>query len=105
LGDNTYIYGSAIGNALCSYLKQQKCLLFFLSFAKLDNRREEQVLPGENDSGVENDAGGEGEEMVKGCRRVNMLQIYICVNMNVNGKMIPVETISQMEGGGIKENG
>jgi hypothetical protein len=25
--------------------------------------------------------------------------------MNVNGKMIPVETISQMEGGGIKENG
>jgi hypothetical protein len=34
-----------------------------------------------------------------------MLQIYICVNMNVNGKMIPVETISQMEGGGIKENG
>jgi hypothetical protein len=33
------------GNSLCSSLKQAKLHFFFLSFAKLENRRTEEVLP------------------------------------------------------------
>jgi hypothetical protein len=33
-------------NSLCNYLKHAKCYFFFLSFAKSENKREEQVLPG-----------------------------------------------------------
>jgi hypothetical protein len=40
------------------------------------------------------------EEMGKVCRRENMVQIL--VNVYVNGKMRPVETIPGMGGGEIK---
>jgi hypothetical protein len=44
-----------------------------------------------------------GEVMGKGSKRVNMVQKYIQVY--VNAKMIPVETIPGISGGEIKENG
>jgi hypothetical protein len=47
--------------------------------------------------------GGRGEVVGKGSRRVNMCKN--CVHDYVNEKMIPVETISGMGRGGIKENG
>jgi hypothetical protein len=60
----------------------------FLSFAKLEKRRAEQVLP---------------RRWGKGVRR--SIWCKYCVHMNVNGKKIPVETISQTGGGELKENG
>jgi hypothetical protein len=38
------------------------------------------------------DSSGRGVEVGKGFKRVNMVQIL--VHMNVNGRMIPLETIS-----------
>jgi hypothetical protein len=58
------------GNSLYSYLKQKKNC-HFSPFTKSDNRRTEQVLPGEEGVGI----SGRGEEVEKGCRRVNMVQI------------------------------
>jgi hypothetical protein len=43
-----------------------------------------------------------GEDIRKGCRRVNIVEILI--HMHVNGKMRPVETIQGMRGREIKEN-
>jgi hypothetical protein len=43
-------------------------------------------------------------KMGKGCGRVNIVEI-LYVNMYANGKMIPVETISGMGGGEVKEKG
>jgi hypothetical protein len=60
-------------HSLCSYLKQQNCHLFFLSFAKSEHRREEKILP----EGA--DTSGRGEEVRKGCKRVNMVQI-VCTH-------------------------
>jgi hypothetical protein len=48
-------------NSLCSYLKQKKSSVF--SFTKLENRREEWVLPG----GI--GSSGRREEMRKGYGR------------------------------------
>jgi hypothetical protein len=39
-----------------------------------------------------------GEEVRKGCRRVNIVQY--CVHMYVSGKMIPVEIVHGMGEGG-----
>jgi hypothetical protein len=69
---------------------KQKCNFFSFSFTKSENRRAEQVLPGVLST------SGHGEEVGKGGRRVNMVQI-LC-NMYVNGKMISVETIPGMGG-------
>jgi hypothetical protein len=46
-------------------------------------------LPGFGTSGC-------GEDIKKGCRRVNVVDYY--VHMYENGKMRPVETILAMEG-------
>jgi hypothetical protein len=43
-----------------------------------------------------------GEDIRKGCRRVNMVEYY--VHMYENGKMRPVETIPGIEGGKITKN-
>jgi hypothetical protein len=45
---------------------------------------------------------GRGEDIRKGCGRVNMVEYYAL--MYENGKMRPVEAIPGTEGGGIKEN-
>jgi hypothetical protein len=50
-------------------LNKQNCHFFFLSFAKLENRRVEQALPGEVDT------SGRVEEVGKGCKKMNILQI------------------------------
>jgi hypothetical protein len=59
-------------NSLCSYLKQAK--LSFFSFTKSENRRAEQVLPGEVGT------SGRGEEAGKGCKKVNMMHI-LCTHV------------------------
>jgi hypothetical protein len=41
---------------------------------------------------------GRGEDIRKGCRRVNTVEKYY-VLMFENGKMKPVETVPRMEGG------
>jgi hypothetical protein len=69
------------------YLKQ-KCL-----FSKTENRKVKQVL-----SGVWYQ--WEGEDIRKGCRRVNMVEYYVL--MYENGKMRPVETIPGMGEGANK---
>jgi hypothetical protein len=51
-----YIHGNAIGNSLCSYLKQTKMSFFFL----LQNWRAEHVLP----QGV--GSNGRGKEVGEG---------------------------------------
>jgi hypothetical protein len=71
------------GNSLGSYLKQTK--VSFFSFTKSENRRAEQVLPGAGEGASER-----GEDVGRGCRRVNMGKH--CVHMDVNGKMRPVDT-------------
>jgi hypothetical protein len=43
-----------------------------------------------------------GEDIRKGCRRVNMVEYYALVYEN--GKMRPAETVPGMGGEGIKEN-
>jgi hypothetical protein len=77
------------GNSLCSYLKQ-KCL-----FRKTEDRKINQVL-----------SGGwpqwEGEDIRKGCKRMNMVEYYAL--MYENGKMRPAEAVPGMGGGRIKEN-
>jgi hypothetical protein len=50
------------GNSLCSYLQKTKTSFFFLFFTKSENRRAEQVF-------------FEGEDVGRGCRWVNMVQI------------------------------
>jgi hypothetical protein len=45
---------------------------------------------------------GSGEVEGKDCSRVNIVQILIHMYLNI--KMIPVETILGMEGGGMLEN-
>jgi hypothetical protein len=62
------------GNSLC-YLKQTKMSFFFLSFTKSENGRVEKVLPG---AGV--GYSGKGEEIGKGCGRVNMVQM-LCTHV------------------------
>jgi hypothetical protein len=55
--------------------KQKHPFFFFFFFTKSGNRRVVQVLP----EGV--DTSRRGEEVGKGCRRVNMVQIlctYVC---------------------------
>jgi hypothetical protein len=47
-------------------LNKQKMSFFFFSFTKSENRREEQVLPGRFDT------SRRGEEVRKGCKRVNV---------------------------------
>jgi hypothetical protein len=54
------------GNFLYSYLKQRKMSFFF---SKLENGRTKQVL-----AGGRSISGGE-EDVGKGCRRVNTMQI------------------------------
>jgi hypothetical protein len=44
----------------------------------------------------------EGEDIRKGCRRVNMVKYY--VHMYINGKMRTIETITGIGRGGKKEN-
>jgi hypothetical protein len=53
----------------------------------MENRRTEQVLSGGGTS-------GRRENIRKGYRRVNMVEIY--VHMYENGKMRPVETVPGM---------
>jgi hypothetical protein len=66
----------------------------FFSFTKSENRRIEQVLPGGGVGAVTSgrvEEGGKGHGMVQ-----------YCVHIDVNGKMIPVETIPGIEGEGDK---
>jgi hypothetical protein len=86
------------GNSLCSYLKQAKCHFFFLSFAKSENRRAEQVLRGRSWG------GGMEEEVGEGCKRVNMMQILCTHGCKWTKKRFLVETFLN-RGVGIKENG
>jgi hypothetical protein len=86
IGVIKYIYVEiSQGNSLYSYLYyKQKMILFFLFSTKLQNRRMAQVLPRAGAGTSER-----GEEVGKGCRRVNTVQklcTYICnsVYMNVN---------------------
>jgi hypothetical protein len=60
------------GNSLNSHLKLAKMLFF--AFTKSKNRKAEQVLPREIDN------SWRGEEVGKGCRRVNMVQI-LCTHV------------------------
>jgi hypothetical protein len=64
---------------------KQKCL-----FSKAEDRKVKQVL-----------TGGwhqwEGEDIRKGCRRVNMVEYYALVYEN--GQMRPAEAILSLEGG------
>jgi hypothetical protein len=75
------------------YHKETPCYFFF-SFTKSENRRAEQVLPSQKESGT-NDRGEEirkggrrWEEVEKGLSRVNMVQIlcthgtYVCTWKN-----------------------
>jgi hypothetical protein len=64
----SYEYTSVF-KSLYSYLKQPN--MSFFSFTKLEGRRAEQVLSG--------GASGRREDVGKGCRRVNMVQI-LCVH-------------------------
>jgi hypothetical protein len=57
------------GNSLCSYLKQAK-LSFFSFFCKTDVQD-----GGTGPSWGEVDVSWRGEEVEKGCRRVNIVQI------------------------------
>jgi hypothetical protein len=76
------------GDSLCSYLKQAKIwFLLFLSFAKSENRGAKQALPGGVYTGGRGEVGEEG-------KRVNVVQI-LCTH-DVNGKKIPIETVSWM---------
>jgi hypothetical protein len=60
--------------------------------------KHEQTIPKSNRKKVEQvlprvvNTSGSGEEVGKGCKRVNMVQIH--VHVNINGKKILVETIS-----------
>jgi hypothetical protein len=45
---------------------------------------------------------GRREDMGKGCKNLDMVQI-LCTRY-INGKMRPVETTLEMQGGEIKEN-
>jgi hypothetical protein len=64
------------GNSLCSYLKQAKMSLFSFSFFLIQNQRTEE----QNRSCLGAGIGGKGEEVGKGYRRVNMVQI-LCVHV------------------------
>jgi hypothetical protein len=61
-----------------------------MSLSKTEDRKVKQIL-----------SGGwhhwEGEDIRKGCKRVNMVEYYAL--MNENGNMRPVETVPRMEGG------
>jgi hypothetical protein len=76
-------------NSQCNYFKQAK-MSFIFSFAKSENRRGGQVLP------VGDDNSGRGKGWVKVVR--GLIWCKYCAHMNVNGKKIPVETISRMAG-------
>jgi hypothetical protein len=67
----------------------------FYSFTNSEHRRAEQVL-----SGGWQQWGG--EDIRKGCGRVNMVEYYTL--MNENGKLRPVETIPGLGEGGVKES-
>jgi hypothetical protein len=58
-------------------LNKKECHTFF-SLAKSGNKRAESVLPGRADT------NGRGKEVGKGCRKVNVVQYR--VHVNVNGK-------------------
>jgi hypothetical protein len=77
------------GNSLCSYLKQTK----MSSFQKQRTGRQNRPYLGVGTS-------GRGEDIRKGCRRVNMVEYYAL--MYENGKMRPVETVPGM--GGVKDS-
>jgi hypothetical protein len=49
------------------------------------------------------ETSGRGEEVEKGYGCVNIVQI-LSTHMYVNGKMIPIETVSGIGEGGIEEN-
>jgi hypothetical protein len=79
------------GNNLYSYLT--KTITFF-SFIKLENRRVEQVLSGGTGT------SGSGDEVGKGCRRMNMVEIlYTRVCKQIN------ETIETLPGMGKRDKG
>jgi hypothetical protein len=67
------------GNSLCSYLKQTK------------------LSGGQNRSYLGVGTSGRGEDIRKGCRRVNMVEYYAL--MYENGKIRPGETSPGMGGG------
>jgi hypothetical protein len=69
---------------------------FFFFYKIRKKKRTGQFLPGGNGT------SGRGEDVGKGCVRVNIVQLlytHVC-----KWKMIPVETIPGNEVGGIKEN-
>jgi hypothetical protein len=78
------------GNSLCSYLYLKlKCNVFHFVFSlfsptNLENRKAEQVLPGEGWQ------LWEGEVLGKVSRRMNT--VPKCVHMQENAKMIPVKS-------------
>jgi hypothetical protein len=66
------------GNSLCSHLKQAKTVIFFLLQNQRTRGQNRSVMPGKVDT------TGREEEVEKGCRRVNMVQI-LCT-LYINGK-------------------
>jgi hypothetical protein len=62
------------GNPCVAILNKQKYHFFFLSFAKSENRRAEQILPWE----VGGDPSGKGKEVGKGCKRMQILCTHEC---------------------------
>jgi hypothetical protein len=81
-------------NSLCSSQTSKNVILFFF----LSSTKSEEGGPGPRWGVV--GIRGSGEVKRKGERRENKVQN--CVHMYVNGKMIPVEPIPGMEGGGDK---
>jgi hypothetical protein len=88
---NTYIHGNATMKLPNSCLIQTK--MSFLQ--KWRTGRSNRLCMGVGTS-------GRGEDIRKGCRRMNMVEYYVL--MRENGKMRPVETIPEIGGGCIKDN-
>jgi hypothetical protein len=72
-GFNTYIHGNVTGKLCTAILNKQKCYFFF--FYKIREQK------GRTGPVWGTGASGKGEDVGKGCRRVNMAQIlyiHIC---------------------------
>jgi hypothetical protein len=81
------------GNQCIAILNKQKCHFFFYK-----NRDQE----GRTGPAWGGGTSGKGEDVGRGCRRVNMVQIF--VHVYVTWKMRPVETVPGMGEGDIMEN-
>jgi hypothetical protein len=94
------------GNSPCSYLKQQKNVIFFLLFLFFCKIVEQENGTGPNWCGQWGVGGMVSWYLWEpggGCKMVNESEwawCKYCVHMYVNGKIVSVETIPGMGGGG-----